>query len=262
MIFQNIIRDSLGEKEWIWFWNAIQKILNSFDEKEFIEDFALAGKYLKAKAVMKDAGDLPRNIVQATLAEIGRVEMLLSLASISPSFLAEFVHRLYSMGDNKEQIAILKALPLLPDPQSFLPVALEAHRSNVTTVFSALACDNPFPADFMEEFHFNNLVLKALFVGLSLACIHNLEKRLNPKMAQMVQDWILEREAAHRPINPEVWMVVVPFAKDAWLEKVYHYLSHPQPEHRYWAALSLGKTREEKHLPYLEKQESEEKDAL
>lgn len=176
--------------------------------------------------------------------------------------LKNFIHRLYRYCDNKEQIAVLKSLALLPSPGQFLPVALDAHRSNVLTVFSALACHNPFPANFMEEFHFNNLVLKAIFVGLSPLNIYELQKRLNPNLSRIVEDWILEREAANRPIMPEVWGIVVPFATQPILDKVYSYLGSPDPEHRYWSAFSLGKTKDKKHLPYLEKQSWEEKEIL
>ena len=50
---------------------------------------------------------------------------------------------------------MLKSLPLLPEPQRFEALAVEACRSNVLTVFEAIACENPYPHGYFEELSFD-----------------------------------------------------------------------------------------------------------
>ena len=57
----------------------------------------------------------------------------------------------WAHGDNRERQAVLKALPLLPQPEQFVELAVEACRANVLTVFEAIACDNPYPARGKER---------------------------------------------------------------------------------------------------------------
>src|SRR5262249_16196309 len=73
---------------------------------------------------------------------------------------------LWAHGDNRERQAVLKALPLLPEPATFVALAIEACRTNVLTVFEAIACENPYPAQHFPELHFNQMALKAAFSGV------------------------------------------------------------------------------------------------
>ena len=52
---------------------------------------------------------------------------------------------------------------------------------NVLDVFAAIACDNPYPAALFPEPHFNQLVLKALFLALPLARVARLARPLQPR---------------------------------------------------------------------------------
>ena len=89
----------------------------------------------------------------------------------------------FRCGDNRERQAVLRALPHLPDPGRFLRVATHACRTNVTTVFEAIACDNTYPADFFPDGAFNQMVLKTLFVGLPVGRIAGLARRHTPELA-------------------------------------------------------------------------------
>ena len=80
-------------------------------------------------------------------ADLSRAVLLLSaLASTPASEHVSIATEAFRKGDNAERIALLRALPLLPEPERFVPLAIEACRTNVLEVFAAIACDNPFPA--------------------------------------------------------------------------------------------------------------------
>jgi hypothetical protein len=76
--------------------------------------------------------------------------------------------QLFGTADVGEQTALYLSLPLLPYAASFKHRASEGIRTNMTVVFNAIALDNPYAAEFMEEAAWNQLVLKAIFVGSPL----------------------------------------------------------------------------------------------
>ncbi|HEU0031975.1 MAG TPA: EboA domain-containing protein [Kofleriaceae bacterium] len=115
---------------------------------------------------------------------------------------------LWQHGDNRERQAVLKALPYLPDPDAHVALAVEACRSNVLTVFEAIACENPFPAAQFPELHWNQLVLKAAFNGVALARIVGLDTRHNAELARMAADFAAERRAAGRPVPDDLGLVM------------------------------------------------------
>lgn len=114
---------------------------------------------------------------------------------------------LWAHGDNRERQAVLKVLPLLPEPERFAALAIEACRTNVLTVFEAIACENPYPAQHFPELHFNQLVLKAAFNGVALARIVGLRDRRNPELARMASDFAAERRAAGRPVPADLGLI-------------------------------------------------------
>jgi hypothetical protein len=113
----------------------------------------------------------------------------------------------FRRGDNGERIALLRALPLLPDPRRFSELAIEACRTHVLDVFAAIACDNPFPARYFPEPNFNQLVIKTLFVELPLARIHDWRQRANSELVRMASDYEAERRAAGRPVPADIALI-------------------------------------------------------
>ena len=85
-------------------------------------------------------------------------------------------------------------------------------------VFEAVAHRNPYPAEHFAEPAWNQLVLKALFVGSPLDPIVGLDARRNPTLARMLCDYAHERWAASRPVSPELWRCVGPFATGPMLD--------------------------------------------
>lgn len=125
------------------------------------------------------------------------------------------IKRAFQTGDNDERCVVLRLLPVLPAPERFVMLAVEACRTNVLDVFQALACDNPYPAAYFAEESFNQLVMKALFMGSPLARLQKMETRINPELVRMVRDYAAERRAAHRPIPPDCRLIDSTLEMDA-----------------------------------------------
>ena len=114
------------------------------------------------------------------------------------------VREVYLRGDYREQEAVLQALMLLPDPGRFTAIAVEACRTNVRDVFEAIACENRYPAAHFPEDNFNQLVLKAFFIGVAVARISGLEQRKTAELRRMAQDYASERRAAGRAVPADL----------------------------------------------------------
>ncbi|HEU4579208.1 MAG TPA: EboA domain-containing protein [Polyangiaceae bacterium] len=113
----------------------------------------------------------------------------------------------FRTGDNAERAALLHTLPLLPEPERFVELAIDACRSHVQTVFEAIACENPYPARFFPEANFNQLVLKAFFTGVAVRRIEGLPGRRTAELARMALAYASERRAAGRSIPPDLDLV-------------------------------------------------------
>lgn len=113
----------------------------------------------------------------------------------------------FEQGDAREQQSWLRAVALLPEPARFLPQAIDACRTNILPLFESIACENPYPANYFPDLNFNQMVLKALFNGVSLTRIVGLERRLNPVLARMANDYAAERRAAGRTVPADIVLV-------------------------------------------------------
>ncbi|MBX2854587.1 MAG: EboA domain-containing protein [Rhodobacteraceae bacterium] len=129
-----------------------------------------------------------------------------------------FTHRFKQLrrtADAAETLALYQGLPLYPDPQALEWEAGEGLRSNMKSVFEAIAHDNPYPREVFEEHRWNHMILKALFIGSRLAPIQGLDARANAELARIMRDFAHERWAAGRAVPFEIWRIVGPFAQDA-----------------------------------------------
>jgi hypothetical protein len=126
------------------------------------------------------------------------------LTASSPERHVALVRELYLKGDEREQAAVLRSLALLPDPGRFLEIGIDGCRTNVRDAFEAIACENPYPAAHFPEPSFNQLVLKAYFVGVPVSRIIGLERRKTPELRRMAADYASERRAAGRTVPADI----------------------------------------------------------
>ncbi|NDW00405.1 EboA domain-containing protein [Salipiger sp. PrR002] len=140
-----------------------------------------------------------------------RILGLLTYSGTRP--FAETFKDLRRTSDAAEMIALYRGLPLYPAPESLHFEVGEGLRSNLKPVFEAIAHNNPYPRDHFDEHRWNHMVLKALFIGAELGPITGLAARANPELARILVQYARERWAAGRPVMPELWPLVAPFAE-------------------------------------------------
>ncbi len=167
--------------------------------------------------------------------------VLLLLARPRSGEFVPALDRLFAAADLAELVCLYQALPLLPFPEQHVARAAEGVRSNMLPVFRAIAVANPYPAAWFEEGAWNQMVVKAVFVGVPLHGITGLDHRANPALARMLVDYARERRAAGRAVTPDLWRPVGPFAEgERALNELRHALDSSDETQQHAAALALA----------------------
>ena len=165
--------------------------------------------------------------------------LLLSSMAGTPERLAARLEQLFRTADVAELITFYRGLPLYPEPQRHLARAREGVRTNMKAVFEAVAHANPYPREQFGDDAWNQMVVKAVFIGSALHRIDGLEQRRNADLARMLHDYAHERWAAHRDVSPELWRCVGPFADSSILDDLERLLLTGSEVERRSAALAL-----------------------
>jgi hypothetical protein len=212
-----LVRRAVGAEVFSWLERALPEHdpVAPFSRGVFFGFFAGTGRRT-AGAVLTLRDDERASLVALgvpaperwSVADFARYALLSrALEATAPETHAALVHEAFRKGDNDERIATLRALAYLPSPERFAPTAFEAARTHVVDVFVALACDNSYPARHFPELHWNQLVMKALFVEAPVARMIGIAERRNDELARMARDFVAERTAAGRPVPVEIGLV-------------------------------------------------------
>lgn len=175
-----------------------------------------------------------------SVAQAARTLLVLSLPHDNPEKYLQTLDRVFTTADGGELIALYQSLPLLPYPERHCSRAAEGVRSNITAVFNAVALRNPYPADYFDNIAWNQMILKAVFVGNPLDPIQGIDRRANLELARMLTDYAHERWAAKRPVTPELWRPVGRFADTEILADLEKVLTQPDLAQREAAALACS----------------------
>ncbi len=145
--------------------------------------------------------ELPEARAHLLLTDFARAALLAkAVGAAAPDRAAELHLRLFESGEMGEQVSMLRTLCLLPDPARFLDTGVAACRTNSLDVFEAIVCENPFLAQHFPALSFDQAVMKAIFMGVSVQRIEGLHARITPELSRMARSYASERRAAGRPV--------------------------------------------------------------
>jgi hypothetical protein len=214
---RDLLETRLPDSARAWLWGALAEGEATFDTARFLAAFSAAGRRLGAEPLRLGALEAERlrelspelQVEGWGMDDLGRATLLLgAIERLRPSAAEDLVNDCFYRGDSRERQAVLRVLPLLPEPQRFLPTAIEACRSSVQPVFEAIACENPFPARYFPQRSFNQMVLKAVFTGVAIQRIVGLERRSSDELGRMAADYASERRAAGRHVPPDLYVLM------------------------------------------------------
>lgn len=200
-----------------WFVAAFAALDAALDREAFLTAVAGAGRRLGRAAVVPGAEESERLGASGMqplpsswgLDECGRGALILkALGPLPGASRLALASELFYRGEVRERQALLRVLAYLPQPEGLRDLAIEACRTSVQDVFEAIAAENPYPAAHFPEPNFNQMVLKAVFVGVAVDRINGLDRRITPELARMAADYAAERRAAGRPVPADVKYIV------------------------------------------------------
>lgn len=142
-----------------------------------------------------------------TLDKLSRVWLLMQLPSDNKETYVRKINSLFSAAEMNEQVALYSALPLYAYPEEWISRCEEGVRSNIGTVLEAIMYHNPYPAKFLSQPAWNQLVLKAFFTEKDVSQIVGLNERVNDALTATLEDYIQERLAANRTVAPEIYQL-------------------------------------------------------
>ena len=212
------------------------------------DDLALTANDLAAADKARSGWDAR----QWTIDEAARILALLEFAAVGGKFTDAFLD-LCRTAEVGEAIALYRGLPLYPDPASLEWQVGEGLRTSMRAVFEAIAHRSPFPKENFSEDRWNHMVLKALFIGSTLAPIQGLDERRNPTLAKILSDYAHERWAAGRPVTPELWRCLGPFAEGILLDDLERLAASKEKHERRAAALALSASPDRRAPTVLQK---------
>lgn len=218
-VLSEILHTNLDQAPWEWLQQRQQQYTTGKEAAWYTMIFSAIPRFVGKTIIQPEESFQHRLqetrrgfILQAWPADrIARSWWLLQLGIEDPSAYSRSVERLFLAAEMNEQVALYGSLPLLAFPESFTARCAEGIRTNIGSVFEAVALDNPYPAEYLEEASWNQLVLKAFFMGVPVNQIQGLDQRANSKLAHILSDYAHERWAAGRPVNPLLWRPVGKF---------------------------------------------------
>ena len=175
-----------------------------------------------------------------TVETAARALVLCRVAERDPEGFGERFADLCRGADLSEQMTLQRAVPLLPPSDALDAEVAEGLRTNMRAVFEAIAHRSPYPRERFDANRWNHMVLKALFVDSALAPIQGLDERANEELARILCDYAHERWAAGRPVTPELWRCVGPFARGAMVDDLARAADTGSAEERDAAVLALA----------------------
>ncbi|MFF2272904.1 EboA domain-containing protein [Agromyces sp. NPDC058136] len=186
--------------------------------------FPMAGRKVGRDPVAPDAD--PLGLVHGTADDRAREELVLALVTaLPPGDAARALAELYHWGDDAEQRGVLVGLNAAAvaseagatgaaDRPTELPAPIvstgrelvaEALRTNDPRLVAAAL--GAFAAAHLDQHTWRHGVLKALFMGIPLTAVADLEARSDAETSRMAAALIAERRAAGRTIGDDMTML-------------------------------------------------------
>jgi hypothetical protein len=239
-----------GDRGLAWFRGAIRDVADAANERPLIVAIGLAPRRLGKADLSLSKADLARanalrpglDLSDWSIDQLVRVALMAaSHTGDGASFAARF-DSFCATAEINELVALCRGLAVYPNATLIEPRAREAVRSGMKPVFEAVAHRNPYPRERFTEDAWNQMVVKAFFMGSALWPIQGLDERANPRLARMLVGLAQERWAAGRVVNAEVWRCVVPHADDEGMTAMVHGWNAGDDKERLAIALALRST--------------------
>lgn len=230
--------------------SATNEIRNGVSMQRLAQLLALASRHARANVPLGVTPDerepldtvLPGwHPTQWSLLDTLRIALLLASPDMASDAFAAAYEHCFQFADHGESCALYRALPLLPHGERFVWRAREGCRTNMRSLFEAVALDSPYPAAHFDDIAWRQLVIKALFIDAPLWRVDGLDRRLSPELARMALDLADERRSAGRLVSPQTWLCLGPYAGERGLHALRRELAEGDERGKQGALLALAR---------------------
>jgi hypothetical protein len=164
---------------------------------------------LAAQQLAQSGKQLPVNAMREWSTDtLSRVWLLLQVPDGDQISYVATIDPLFVGAEVNELVALYKSLELLAYPEQWITRCEEGIRSNIGSVLEAIMYNNNYPAVYLKEAAWNQMILKAFFTDKDVRQIPGLEQRMNPRLKTALEDYVQERTAAGRSVNPEIYKLM------------------------------------------------------
>ena len=244
--FLGVLQKNLSADAWKWLHQEGESIRGGGALSKFNVAFVAMPRKTRKNPISVSKGEAVAlssirkdlSIADWTVDRLSRVWLLLQLNPVDKEKYIAGIENLFLNAEMSELVALYSALPLLAYPESWRKRCAEGIRSNIGQVLDAIICNNPYPSEHLDEAAWNQLVLKAIFTEKPVLEISGLKSRANRNLARALSDYAHERWAAHRPVNPLLWICVSPFIDERNFSDIQHVFTSDNPAERNAAALA------------------------
>ncbi len=234
-----------------WRATAVAEIAGASDAR-FCSLLALASRHARSAPLEPRPEDLVRaerivpgwNPERWSLLTALRASLVLARGDLALDSGARALEDAFRFADEGELVALYATLALLPEPERFARRGAEGCRTNMRTVFEAVACDTPFPFRCFDDLAWRQCVVKCVFVGAPLWRVHGLDERLSDELARMALDLVDERRSAGREVQPELWLCLGPYGGGRATAALERELESGPPIGRAAAGIALARAGE------------------
>lgn len=229
-----IIENKFSQENKNWFKEKVALISATKSTKDLYLTYSLLASKIKNKEALEllESNSEVVNYLKtkrASLLEIARIYLLVAVLEFDSGFFESKVANVIQVADSGELETFLKFLVFLPNAENYKNVAVDALRTNIVSVFDAIALNNPYPELYFTNKEWNQMYLKAAFLERNLNEIQAVDVKANKDLARIISDYAHERWAAGRNIDPYFWRPVTEFLDENLLNDIKSLLNNENP---------------------------------
>ena len=244
---ETLLSKNLTTEEHKWLTKAITTISEQKTARKLYLNYSLTSSKIHKNSLVDFTGTNEKlkdylKKQQTNTVALARIYMLISALESDSSF-KDAVKNLIQIADKSELETFLKYLVFLPNPKDYQFAAVEALRTNISTVFEAISKYNPYPAEYFTDQQWNQMYLKAAFMQLDLSTIEQIDERANADLARIISDYAHERWAASREIDPYFWRPISNFIDESLATDIKRLLQSDNSKENKAAALVCYNSR-------------------
>ncbi len=211
-----ILKENMKADAFLWLQDKVENVVAASGSRSLRLVFAQLPRFTGKQVVVLNATTLAAintllsgySLQDWSLERVARIWVLLKLPKEDKISYLQNINDLFEAAEMNELVALYAALPVLSYPEEWVFRCEDGIRSNIGSVLEVIMYNNPYPAHFLSEGAWNQLVLKAFFTDKDVNQIVGLHERANPRLAATLKDYIDERLAAHRSVNPEIYKLL------------------------------------------------------